>query len=100
MVISPHVVESELAHTISGAREERQDFRKIALPPDAIAYGMEQPADARGKEIIVAHLGCPKIRIISAARLMKAWRICAKPNSRWHLPQTRTTYEAPHLSET
>ena len=48
MVISPRVVESELAHTISaaGAREPMQDVRKIALPPDAIgraiAYAMEQ----------------------------------------------------------
>ena len=75
MVISPRVVESELAHTISaaGAREPMQDVRKIALPPDAIgraiAYAMEQPAEAGVKEIIVAHLGRAIIRIISAARL-------------------------------
>jgi NADP-dependent 3-hydroxy acid dehydrogenase YdfG len=62
MVISSRMVESELAHTISaaGAREAMQDIRKIALPPDAIAYATEQPADAGVKEIIVAHLGCPK----------------------------------------
>ena len=48
MVILPRVVESGLAHTISdtGARAAMQDFRKIALPPDAIACAMEQSAGA------------------------------------------------------
>jgi hypothetical protein len=93
MVISPRVVESELAHTISdtGARAAMQDFRKIALPPVAIAYAMEQSADAGVKEIIVAHLGRAIIRIISAARLNSASRIRAKPNGRWHLAETHTT---------
>ena len=50
-VISPGVVESELADTISdpGAREAMKDYRKVALTPDAIgraiAYAIEQPAD-------------------------------------------------------
>ena len=58
-VISPGVVESELADTISdpGARAAMQDFRKIALTPDAIgraiAYAIEQPADVDVNEIIV-----------------------------------------------
>ena len=58
-VISPGVVESELADTISdpGARQAMQDFRKVALTPDAIAraiaYAIEQPADVDVNEIIV-----------------------------------------------
>jgi NADP-dependent 3-hydroxy acid dehydrogenase YdfG len=58
-VISPGVVESELADTISdhGAREAMKEFRKIALTPDAIAraiaYAIEQPADVDVNEIIV-----------------------------------------------
>ena len=58
-VISPGVVESELADTISdqGTREAMQDFRKVALTPDAIAraiaYAIEQPADVDVNEIIV-----------------------------------------------
>jgi NADP-dependent 3-hydroxy acid dehydrogenase YdfG len=58
-VISPGVVESELADTISDrdAREAMKEFRKIALTPDAIgraiAYAIEQPADVDVNEIIV-----------------------------------------------
>ena len=58
-VISPGVVESELADTISdpSAREAMKDFRKVALTPDAIgraiAYAIEQPADVDVNEIIV-----------------------------------------------
>lgn len=58
-VISPGVVESELADTISdpGARQAMEDFRKVALTPDAIAraiaYAIEQPADVDVNEIIV-----------------------------------------------
>jgi len=58
-VISPGVVESELADTISdpSARAAMQDFRKIALTSDAIgraiAYAIEQPADVDVNEIIV-----------------------------------------------
>ena len=58
-VITPGVVESELAETISdeSAREAMKQFRKIALTPDAIAraiaYAIEQPADVDVNEIIV-----------------------------------------------
>jgi NADP-dependent 3-hydroxy acid dehydrogenase YdfG len=58
-VISPGVVESELADTISdqGTRQAMEDFRKIALTPDAIAraiaYAIEQPADVDVNDIIV-----------------------------------------------
>ena len=58
-VISPGVVESELADTISdpSARAAMQDFRKITLTPEAIgraiAYAIEQPADVDVNEIIV-----------------------------------------------
>jgi NADP-dependent 3-hydroxy acid dehydrogenase YdfG len=58
-VISPGVVESELADTISdeGARQAMKEFRKVALTPDAIgraiAYAIEQPADVDVNEIIV-----------------------------------------------
>ena len=58
-VISPGVVESELAETISdeGARQAMKEFRKVALTPDAIgraiAYAVEQPADVDVNEIIV-----------------------------------------------
>ena len=58
-VISPGVVESELAETISdeGARQAMREFRKVALTADAIgraiAYAIEQPADVDVNEIIV-----------------------------------------------
>jgi NADP-dependent 3-hydroxy acid dehydrogenase YdfG len=58
-VISPGVVESELAHTISdpSTRAAMDEFRQVALSPDAIAramaYAIEQPADVDVNEIIV-----------------------------------------------
>lgn len=58
-IISPGVVESELADSISDpeAREMMTEYRKIALPADAIAramaYAIEQPAEVDVNEIIV-----------------------------------------------
>jgi NADP-dependent 3-hydroxy acid dehydrogenase YdfG len=58
-IISPGVVESELANTITSkaTAEAMADFRKVALTPDAIAravaYAIEQPADVDVNEIIV-----------------------------------------------
>jgi len=58
-VVSPGVVESELAGTITeaGAAAAMQDFRAIALTPDAIAraiaYAVEQPDDVDVNELIV-----------------------------------------------
>lgn len=58
-VVTPGVVESELAETISdeGARAAMKDFRKIALTPDAIgraiAYAIAQPPDVDVNEIII-----------------------------------------------
>ena len=58
-VITPGVVESELADTISDptTREAMVDFRRVALTPDAIAramaYAIDQPADVDVNEIIV-----------------------------------------------
>ncbi len=58
-VISPGVVTSELADTISDdtAREAMNEFRRIAIDPDAIGravrYAIEQPSDVDVSEIIV-----------------------------------------------
>lgn len=58
-VVSPGVVESELAGTITEpeAAAAMVDFRSIALTPDAIAraiaYAVEQPADVDVNELIV-----------------------------------------------
>lgn len=58
-IITPGVVESELAHTITdqGTKEAMDEFRKVALKPDAIAramaYAIEQPDDVDINEIIV-----------------------------------------------
>jgi len=58
-IVSPGVVESELAETISdpGARAAMQAFRAVALSPDAIAraigYAVGEPADVDVNEIIV-----------------------------------------------
>jgi NADP-dependent 3-hydroxy acid dehydrogenase YdfG len=58
-IISPGVVESELAHTITDAAtaEMIEDFRKVALPADSIArgiaYAIEQPAEVDVNEIII-----------------------------------------------
>ena len=58
-VISPGVTESELAESISdaGAREAVKEFRRVAIPADAIAraigFAIEQPEDVDVSEIIV-----------------------------------------------
>lgn len=58
-VISPGVVTSELAETISdlSARELMKGYRSIALEPDAIAraiaYAIAQPADVDVNEMVV-----------------------------------------------
>jgi len=58
-IISPGVVESELAGTITDPATQAAiaDYRKVALTSDAIAramaYAIEQPADADVNEIIV-----------------------------------------------
>lgn len=58
-VISPGVTESELMETISdeGARKGMQEFRRIAIPADAIAraiaFAIEQPEGIDVSELIV-----------------------------------------------
>jgi len=58
-VVSPGVVESELASTISdpATRQAMDEFRQVALTPDAIArgvaYAIEQPADVDVNELII-----------------------------------------------
>lgn len=58
-VISPGVVESELADIISdrGAREAMRSFRRVALKPESIAraisYAITQPEEVDVSEIIV-----------------------------------------------
>jgi NADP-dependent 3-hydroxy acid dehydrogenase YdfG len=58
-VISPGVTESELAESISdeGARDMMKEFRRIAIPPEAvasaIAFAIEQPEGVDVNEIIV-----------------------------------------------
>ncbi|MEH2241912.1 SDR family oxidoreductase [Nostoc sp.] len=64
-VISPGVTESELADSISysEARRGMQDFRQIAIPPEAIAraiaFAIEQPNDVDVSEIIVRPTASP-----------------------------------------
>jgi NADP-dependent 3-hydroxy acid dehydrogenase YdfG len=64
-VISPGVVESELAESISDekGREEMKTFRAIALKPEAIAnairFAIAQPADVDTSEIIVRPTASP-----------------------------------------
>lgn len=64
-VVSPGVVESELAGTITDAETARviADYRRIAIGPDAvgraIAYAIEQPADVDVGEIIVRPTASP-----------------------------------------
>lgn len=64
-VISPGTTESELADSISDskARQGMQDFRKIAIPADAIAraiaFAIEQPNDVDVSEIIVRPTASP-----------------------------------------
>nr|WP_298165002.1 SDR family oxidoreductase [uncultured Pseudomonas sp.] len=64
-LVSPGVVESELAESISDAqsREMMREFRKIAITPDAIAravaYAVEQPTDVDVSELIVRPTASP-----------------------------------------
>jgi NADP-dependent 3-hydroxy acid dehydrogenase YdfG len=64
-VISPGVTTSDLAETISepSARAAMRDFRRIAIPADAIAraiaYAVEQPNDVDVSEIIVRPTASP-----------------------------------------
>ncbi|RYH21297.1 MAG: SDR family NAD(P)-dependent oxidoreductase, partial [Alcaligenaceae bacterium] len=64
-VVSPGVVESEQADTISDdtARETMRQFRRIAIQPDAIAraiaYAIEQPDDVDVSELIVRPTASP-----------------------------------------
>jgi NADP-dependent 3-hydroxy acid dehydrogenase YdfG len=63
--ISPGVVTSELADTISDdtARSAMRDFRSVAIAPDAIAravrFAIEQPADVDVSEMIVRPTASP-----------------------------------------
>lgn len=64
-VISPGVTRSELAETITdaGAKQAMDDFRKIAIEPEAIgraiAFAVEQPGDVDVSEIIVRPAASP-----------------------------------------
>lgn len=64
-VVSPGVVESELADTITDARarDAMKTFRRIALTPDAIAraiaYAIDQPDDVDVSELIVRPTASP-----------------------------------------
>ena len=64
-VISPGVTTSELAESISdaGARDAMREFRRIAIPPEAIArsiaFAIEQPDDVDVNEIIVRPTASP-----------------------------------------
>jgi NADP-dependent 3-hydroxy acid dehydrogenase YdfG len=64
-VVSPGVVESELAESISdpAGREEMRGFRQISIKPEAIArairFAIEQPADVDVSEIIVRPTASP-----------------------------------------
>jgi len=64
-VVCPGVVESELADTISDevARKGMQEFRRIAIQPDAIAraivYAVEQPDDVDVSELVVRPTASP-----------------------------------------
>ena len=62
-VVSPGVVTSELASTITdeATRGAMAEYRRVAIGPDAIAravvYAMEQPEDVDVREIIVGPTG-------------------------------------------
>ncbi|NOK11232.1 SDR family oxidoreductase [Corallococcus exercitus] len=64
-VISPGVTQSELAESISDAasREYMREFRKDAIPADAIAraisYAISQPAEVDVSEIIIRPTSSP-----------------------------------------
>lgn len=64
-VITPGVVQSELASTITdpGSQTMMEDFRRIAMPPEAIgraiAFAIAQPDDIDVSEIIVRPTASP-----------------------------------------
>lgn len=64
-LVSPGVVESELADTISDelARDTMRAFRRIAIKPEAIAraihFAIDQPADVDVSEMIVRPTASP-----------------------------------------
>lgn len=64
-LVSPGVVESELAETIThqGSKEFMDDFRSVAISPDAIAraiaFAVEQPNDVDVSELIVRPAASP-----------------------------------------
>ncbi len=64
-VISPGVTRSELADSITdaGAKQAMDDFRKVAIEPEAIgraiAFAVEQPGDVDVSEIIVRPTASP-----------------------------------------
>jgi NADP-dependent 3-hydroxy acid dehydrogenase YdfG len=64
-LVSPGVTESELADSISdeGARAAMNDFRRIAIPAEAIAraiaYAVEQPADVDVSDLVVRPTASP-----------------------------------------
>jgi NADP-dependent 3-hydroxy acid dehydrogenase YdfG len=64
-IISPGVVESELANTISDAATAKamENWRQVAITPDAIAraiaFAIEQPDDVDVSEIIVRPTASP-----------------------------------------
>lgn len=64
-LVSPGVVESELADSISDptGREEMRSFRRISIKPDAIAraieFAIQQPADVDVSEMIVRPTASP-----------------------------------------
>ncbi|VXC80128.1 SDR family oxidoreductase [Pseudomonas sp. 9Ag] len=64
-LVSPGVTESELAESISdeGARAAMNDFRRIAIPAEAIAraiaYAVEQPAGVDVSELVVRPTASP-----------------------------------------
>lgn len=65
-VISPGVVTSELAETISdpGVRTAMEHYRSVAIGPDAIGravrFAIEQPDDVDVSEMIVRPVGSPR----------------------------------------
>lgn len=64
-VVCPGVTESELADSISdeAGRNEMEEFRRIAIPADAIAravaYAIEQPDDVDVSELVVRPTASP-----------------------------------------
>ncbi|OON63057.1 oxidoreductase [Massilia sp. KIM] len=64
-LVSPGVVESELADSISDelARDTMREFRRIAIKPEAIAraiqFAIDQPADVDVSEMIVRPTASP-----------------------------------------